>query len=288
MLNNNVASVFYQKKTWNIRGQLMDLSVPKVMGVLNLTPDSFFDGGRHNSVDEALKKTEQLLLEGADMIDLGAYSSRPGATDISESEEKERLLPVIQQIVRQFPAAILSIDTFRSEVAKAALGEGGHIINDISAGELDPGMFATVAADKVPYIMMHMKGTPQDMQHQAVYSDVVGEVVDYFVKKISMLKEAGITDVAIDPGFGFAKTITHNFSLLSRLDEFGMVGLPILAGLSRKSMIWKTLDVTADEALNGTTVLNTVALMKGASILRVHDVKPAVEAIKLISKLNLG
>ncbi|HXH99929.1 MAG TPA: dihydropteroate synthase [Sphingobacteriaceae bacterium] len=279
-------TVFQQNKTLNIRGSLMDLSTPKVMGILNLTPDSFYDGGNYNQCDTALLQVGQMLEEGADFIDIGAYSSRPGAADISIDEEKERLVPVIKMIIKQFPHAILSIDTFRAEVARAALESGAHIINDISAGELDAQMFSTVAEYRVPYIMMHMKGTPKTMQQHATYSDVFNEVLDYFIQKVNVLKDLGVNDLIIDPGFGFAKTTNNNYTLLTRLDEFKILGLPLLAGLSRKSMIWKTLGTSANEALNGTTVLNTIALMKGASILRVHDIKPAVEAIKLVSQLH--
>lgn len=279
-------TVFHQNKTLNIGGSLIDLSIPKVMGILNLTPDSFYDGGRYSRADAALQRVEQMLAEGADFIDVGAYSSRPGAADISPEEETYRLIPVIRMILRQFPDALISIDTFRSEVAKTALDNGAHIINDISAGGLDVHMYRTVAEYNVPYIIMHMKGSPQTMQQQASYSDVFNEVLDYFIYKISVLKELGVKDLIIDPGFGFSKNTVHNYSLLNRLDEFKILGLPLLTGFSRKSMIWKTLEISAHEALNGTTVLNTIALLKGTGILRVHDVKPAVEAIKLISELN--
>lgn len=279
-------TVFHQNKLLNIGGRLMDLSTPRVMGILNLTPDSFYDGGRHNQPETALKKAEQMLIEGADMLDVGSYSSRPGAIDISEAEEKERLLPVVQQLAERFPETIISIDTFRSGVAKAALDKGAHIINDISAGDLDSRMLNVISEYKVPYVMMHMKGSPQTMKSEASYSDVFNEVMNYFIHKITLAKEAGIKDMIIDPGFGFAKTNVHNYSILNRLEEFQLLGLPVLAGVSRKSMIWKTLGIMAQEALNGTTVVNTIALMKGVSILRVHDVKPAVEAVKLVSQLR--
>jgi dihydropteroate synthase len=279
-------TIFHQNNSLNIGGRIMDLSTPGVMGILNLTPDSFYDGGKHNQIEAALKQAEQMFAEGADLIDIGSYSSRPGATDISATEEKERLLPVIERLLQRFPEAIISVDTFRSDVAKAALDKGAHIINDISAGTLDSKMLSTIAEYNIPYIMMHMKGSPQTMQKEASYSDVFNEVMDYFIEKIAIAREAGIKDLIIDPGFGFAKKNIHNYILLNRLDEFQTLGLPVLTGASRKSMIWKTLGITAGEALNGTTVINTVALMKGANILRVHDVKPAVEAIKLISQLN--
>ena len=277
---------FQEKKTLNIHGRIMDLSVPKVMGILNLTPDSFFDGGRHNELRAALERTEQMLQEGADIIDVGAYSSRPNAEDISQEEELARLLPVLNEIRRAFPEAVLSVDTFRAEVARVAVSEGVHIINDISAGQLDPEMFKTAAALKVPYILMHMKGTPQTMQQHAHYDNVLNEVLDYFTKKVRELTDLGVVDIILDPGFGFSKTVAHNYELLNHLETLKMLGLPILAGVSRKTMIWKTLGITPAEALNGTTVLNTVALMKGARILRVHDVKAAAEAVKLVSQLN--
>ncbi|HEY0668804.1 MAG TPA: dihydropteroate synthase [Sphingobacteriaceae bacterium] len=279
-------TVFHQNYSLNIGSRSIDLSTPRVMGILNLTPDSFYDGGRHNTLESAMHKAEQMLSEGADFIDIGAYSSRPGAIDISVAEEKERLLPVIEMLLKRFPDTLISIDTFRSEVAKEALDKGVHIINDISAGMLDNKMLGTVAKFNAPYIMMHMKGSPQTMQSEAFYTDVVKEVVDYFIARIKQAKESGINNLIIDPGFGFAKNNVHNYALLNHLDELNSLGFPLLAGVSRKSMIWKTLEITAEEALNGTTVLNTVALLKGACILRVHDVKPAVEAIKLVSQLK--
>lgn len=279
-------TVFHQNTTLNIRGRIMDLSIPKVMGILNLTPDSFYDGGKHNELEHALKKAEEMVAEGAEFIDIGAYSSRPGAHDISPEEEQQRLLPVVDELVKRLPHAVISIDTFRSETAQAALDKGAHLINDISAGSLDNRMFNLISEYKVPYIMMHMKGTPQTMKSLASYDDIFIEVTEYFVKKINLAKQMGINDLIIDPGFGFAKNNHHNFSLLNRLEELKIFGLPILAGVSRKSMIWKTLGITSADALNGTTVINTVALLKGAAILRVHDVRPAVEAIKLVSRLK--
>ncbi len=279
-------TVFHQKLTLNVRGQLVDLSVPKVMGILNLTPDSFYDGGRHNIIHEALKKTEQLLTEGAHFIDIGAYSSRPKAEHISEEEELNRLIPVVKAVVKEFPNAMLSIDTFRSDVAKAAIHEGAHLINDISAGEMDAKMFETVAQLQVPYILMHMKGTPQTMPQYASYEDLFGEVCNYFLRKIKKLISWGLTDMIIDPGFGFAKTPEHSYELLSKLDLLKMLGHPILAGISRKSMIYKLLDTDAENALNGTTVANTIALMKGANILRVHDVKEAMQAVRIVEKIK--
>jgi dihydropteroate synthase len=284
-------TVFQQKKTLNIGGHLMDLSVPKVMGILNLTPDSFYqpdwkDPGKLPDNKQVLSQVEQMLAEGADFIDLGAYSSRPKAEDISTEEEINRLIPVLRLIVKEFPEAIISADTFRAEIAKAAVNEGAKLINDISAGELDKTMFKVVAGLKVPYILMHMKGTPQTMADHAQYKDVIAEVLVYLQEKVSRLTDLGINDLIIDPGFGFAKTRDHNYTLLTGLDQFTVIGVPVLAGLSRKSMIYKLLDSTAEDALNGTTVANTIALMKGASILRVHDVKPAVEAIKIVNRLH--
>lgn len=255
------------------------------MGILNITPDSFFKGSRFNTNSEILKQTEKMLSEGASFIDVGGYSSRPGAEDISVEEERSRVVKAIQAIAKEFPQAIVSIDTFRAEIAKQGVQEGASIVNDISAGELDTKMVETVVALKVPYIAMHMRGNPQTMKELTSYDNVVKEVMIYFIEKLNRLKALGVTDVVIDPGFGFAKTIDQNFELLAHLDYFKNLERPILVGLSRKSMIWKTLGITADDALNGTTALNMGALLKGASILRVHDVKEAVEAIKLHSKL---
>lgn len=267
-------SVQFKKKSINITGRLIDFETPKVMGILNITPDSFYENSRISSVDDALRKVADMLEEGADFIDIGAYSSRPGAADISREEELGRLIPVVRALVKEFPDAVLSVDTFRSEIAATAIGEGAHIINDISAGDLDSRMIDTVAKLKVPYIIMHMKGTPQTMKGLAHYDDVLTDVLKSLFSKIQELKKAGIHDYIIDPGFGFAKTIEHNYELLNQFELFKQVGAPVLAGLSRKSMIWKVLDIDAKEAQNGTTVLNTIALMKGADILRVHDVKP--------------
>ncbi|MGB4401218.1 MAG: dihydropteroate synthase [Daejeonella sp.] len=255
------------------------------MGILNLTPDSFYDGGRYNDPAQALNKAEVLVTEGTDILDLGAYSSRPGADHISEKEELERLIPVVKAIIKEFPSAFLSIDTFRSAVARAAINEGAHIINDISAGALDEKMFSTVAELRAPYILMHMRGTPQTMAQQTDYEDITTEVSFYFASKISQLKELGVKDLVIDPGFGFAKTPEQSFSLLKNLDYLKITGHPVLAGLSRKSMIYKTLTTDADNALNGTIAANTIALMKGANILRVHDVKAARDAITIFEKV---
>jgi dihydropteroate synthase len=272
---------FRKKETLNAGGRLIDLSSPKVMGIINLTPDSFYAGSRAQGIDAVVQKAEKMLNEGATFLDLGAYSSRPGADDISVQEETDRLLPVVEVIVERFPDAILSIDTFRSTVAEAAINAGAHIINDISGGQLDEDMFTTVARLQVPYILMHMKGTPKTMVREAHYEDVFADVYDYFADKYYQLKQLDVHDVIIDPGFGFAKKPEHGYALMSRLQEFNILQLPILVGISRKKMIYGQLGISADDALNGTTVLNTIALTKGANILRVHDVKEAVEAVKI-------
>jgi len=272
--------------TINCKGKLIDLSIPKVMGILNLTPDSFYDGGKYKNDNEILSQVYMMLKNEASFIDIGAYSSRPNAEHISESHELKRLLPIIALIVEEFPEILISIDTFRSNVAKQSIEVGAAIINDISAGQLDQNMMLTVAELKVPYVMMHMKGTPQNMQQLANYDYLLKDILFYFSKRIAEAKNLGITDLIIDPGFGFAKNIKQNFELLNQLDLLKNLELPILAGISRKSMIYKTLGGTAQDALNGTTVLNTIALQKGANILRVHDVKEAVEAIKLTNQLS--
>jgi dihydropteroate synthase len=272
--------------TINCKGQLIDLTSPKVMGILNITPDSFYDGGKHKNQSDVLFHVEKMLNDGATFIDVGAYSSKPNADHISEEEELKRILPIVGIILKEFPKTLLSIDTFKSEVAKQCIENGAALINDISAGKLDDDMLQTVANLKVPYIMMHMKGTPQTMQKQAEYSDVTKDVLFYFSERLAATRQLGIIDVIIDPGFGFAKTQEQNFELLNHLELFKMVEKPLLVGISRKSMIYKTLQTTPDEALNGTTVINTIALQKGASILRVHDVKEAMECIKLVEALN--
>ena len=278
---------FFQKKTLlNAGGKLIDLSVPKVMGIINITPDSFYAGSRKQNVDSALQQAEKMLIEGAAFLDLGAYSSRPGAEDISVQEETGRLLPVVEALVKRFPDAVLSVDTFRAQVAEAAVIAGAHIINDISGGQLDAEMFRTVARLQVPYILMHMKGNPQNMNQMAHYEDVFADVYDYFADKYYQLKQLGVHDVIIDPGFGFAKKTAHSYTLMNQLQDFNFLQLPILVGVSRKTMIYKTLGVTADDSMNGTTVLNTIALTKGANILRVHDVKEAVEAVKIWEMCN--
>ena len=273
--------------TINCNGELIDLSIPKVMGILNVTPDSFFDGGRYTNDCEVLQRVEQMLTDGATFIDVGGYSSKPNAVAVTVQEEKARTIPVVASIVQHFPEAIVSIDTFRSDVAQLCLEQGAAIVNDISAGLLDPLMLKIVANYQVPYIMMHMKGTPQTMSALAQYDDLVKEILFYFSERIAAARSLGISDLIVDPGFGFAKTIDQNFELLRHLDIFKNLDLPILAGVSRKSMIHKTLQIKPEEALNGTTVLNTLALEKGAAILRVHDVKEAVETIKLWQKVSI-
>ena len=270
--------------TINCSTTLIDLSSPKVMGILNLTPDSFYDGGRYKKAKQVLEHVQLMLDDGATFIDLGAYSSRPGATDISAAEETQRLLPMVELLIKHFPDIKLSIDTFRSVVATRAVNAGAAMINDISAGALDPAMMQTVGGLKVPYCMMHMRGTPSDMASHTTYDDLVGDVLFYFSERIKMARAAGINDLIIDPGFGFAKTIDQNFEMLHKLALFKNADLPVLVGLSRKSSIYKTLNTDPEHALNGSTVLHTIALLNGASILRVHDVKEAVEAVKLVGK----
>lgn len=272
--------------TINCKGELIDLSSPKVMGILNITPDSFYDGGKHKNESEVLKHVEQMLNEGATFIDVGAYSSRPNAEHISETDELNRILPIVNLILRAFPEVILSIDTFRSEVAQKCIEAGAAIINDISAGKLDSNMLTTIAKLQVPYIMMHMRGNPKTMQKLTDYDDLLKDISYYFSERIAAANASGINDVIIDPGFGFAKTLEQNFELLNKLELFNTIEKPLLVGVSRKSMIYKPLKTSAKEALNGTSVLNTVALQKGASILRVHDVKEAIECIKLVELLD--
>lgn len=272
--------------TINCKGQLIDLSSPKVMGVLNVTPDSFYDGGSYKNEADILFQVETMLTDGATFIDIGGYSSRPGADHVSSAEEQQRVLPIIELILKHFPETVISIDTFRSEVAQKSIEVGGALINDISAGFLDENMIATVGELGVPYIMMHMRGNPQSMQQQTNYEDLLKEILSYFGERIAKSHEAKIKDIIIDPGFGFAKTLEQNYELLNKLQLLNIAGKPFLAGVSRKSMIYKTLGVTAQEALNGTTALNIIALERGASILRVHDVKEAVECVTLFQKLK--
>ena len=272
--------------TINCAGKLIDLSIPKIMGILNITPDSFYDGGRYNSDKKILDHIEKMVIDGATFIDIGAYSSRPGGVDIDENEELKRIIPAIELVNKKFPEIFISIDTFRSKIAEACLNSGAAIINDISASQLDEKMMETIAKYNVPYIIMHMKGNPQNMMDKTNYDDMLQEMIKYFSKKINQAISYKINDIIIDPGFGFAKNIKQNYDLLNHLDLLKILDKPIMVGISRKSMIYKSLDSTPEEALNGTTVLNTVALIKGASILRVHDVKEANECIKLIGSLN--
>jgi dihydropteroate synthase len=276
----------YLQHSINCKGRLLSLERPKVMGILNATPDSFFDGGKYDSSEEALKRVKSMLDAGADIIDIGGYSSRPGAAHISVEEELQRTIPLVKRIHERFPEAILSIDTFRSTVAKAAIEAGASIVNDISAGDHDPLMLETVAKLAVPYIIMHKQGNPETMQDNPEYDDVVHDVFDYLFQRKKDCNAAGIVDIIIDPGFGFGKTLEHNYQLLQHLEHFHVIDSPLLIGVSRKSMINNVLKTRPEDALNGTSVLNTVALTKGAQILRVHDVKEAAECVKLISRLR--
>ncbi len=286
ILNATIFLTEYRKRmTINCKGQLIDLTIPKIMGILNVTPNSFFDGGKYKNESEILSRVEKMSSEGATFIDVGAYSSKPSAEFVSEQEEISRIIPVLDLVLKHFPETILSIDTFRAEVAKASIESGAAIINDISAGHLDEKMLETVAKYSVPYIMMHMKGTPQTMQTLTQYNDIVKEMLFYFSERIAKARSFGINDLITDPGFGFAKTVEQNYEVFQKLDLFNLLELPMLIGISRKSMIYKTLDSNAEEALNGTTVLNTIALTKGAKILRVHDVKEAMECVTLFNKI---
>jgi len=274
-------------KSINCKGELIDLLEPKIMGILNVTPDSFYDGDVYKNDKDILMQVEKMLEEGATFIDIGGYSSRPNADDISIDNELKRVIPVVEILVREFPMALISIDTFRSKVAKESIQSGACMINDISAGKMDDNMLQTVAALQVPYIMMHMKGTPQTMGNLAHYKNLLKEVLFYFSERVAAARQLQIMDIIVDPGFGFAKTIEQNYQLLNNLEHFQFLDLPLLVGFSRKSMIYKILDKTADESLNGTTILNTIALHKGASILRVHDVKEAMECVKLTNQLKV-
>ncbi|MGQ3679112.1 dihydropteroate synthase [Tenacibaculum discolor] len=271
--------------TINCKGTLVDLTKPKVMGILNVTPDSFFDGGKYKSERDILKQAEKMLNEEATFIDVGAYSSRPGAKHISEEEELQRMLPVVELLIKNFPEIIISIDSFRSRVVEESVNAGAAIINDISGGMMDEQMFKTVAKLQVPYIMMHMKGTPQNMQQNPQYENVVTEVISFFAEQLFKLRKLKVNDVIIDVGFGFGKTLDQNYELLKKLSLFKSLDAPILTGVSRKSMLYKLLGITPKEALNATTVANTVALLNGTYILRVHDVKEAVEAVKIVEQL---
>ena len=272
--------------TINLKGKLMNFSVPKIMGILNITPDSFYDGGRYNSKEKIQRQIEKMIISGVDIIDVGGYSSRPGAKDISIEDELNRVIPVIEIIKKKFPETIVSIDTFRSRIASEAIISGADIVNDISGGNLDSKMFETVSKHKVPYILMHMRGKPENMMSKTNYENVTKDVCKYFSQRIDKAHSYGINDVIIDPGFGFSKTTQQNYELLNNLEFFKEFQRPIIIGISRKSMIYKTLNTTPDKALNGSSVLHTISLMKGANILRTHDVKEAVECVKIVSQLK--
>jgi dihydropteroate synthase len=274
---------FLKKKSINCDGKLLNLDEPIVMGILNLTPDSFFDGGKHRQEADIVNHVKQMLSDGAKIIDIGGYSSRPRALEVTEKEELNRVLPIINLLKQEFDEIIISIDTFRAEVAQQAIKNGAAIVNDISSGNMDKNMIETVADLKVPYMMMHMQGIPQTMQENPTYKNITNEVINFFTEKLDLLYKKGVNDVVIDPGFGFGKTLGHNYELLNHLNDFNLFELPILVGFSRKSMITKTLDIKASEALNGTTALNAFALTKGATILRVHDVSAANEVVKLFN-----
>lgn len=271
--------------TINCKGELVDLSSPKIMGILNITPNSFYDGGKYKSDAAFLKHAEEMIAQGADFIDVGAYSSKPSAEFVSEQEEIQRIVPIVAMLQKEFPTTHLSIDTFRAAVAKATVEAGAAIVNDIAAGHLDEAMLETVGQLQVPYIMMHMRGTPQTMQSLTAYSDLVKEVKLYFAERVAKAREHKINDIILDPGFGFAKTLEQNYELMGKMELLSSFDLPLLVGISRKSMIYKLLDITAQEALNGTTVLNTIALQKGANILRVHDVKEAVQTREILKQI---
>ncbi|MEP7127369.1 MAG: dihydropteroate synthase, partial [Chitinophagales bacterium] len=279
-------TIFSSKTTLNCRGRLLDLSIPVVMGIINVTPDSFYDGGKWEEEKTLLMRAEKMLREGASILDVGGMSTKPGAVTVSEEEELRRVIPVIHAIIKQFPEAIISVDTWRSCVLRRAVEQGASIANDISGGALDVDLWKTVADLKLPYILMHMQGSPDNMQLNPQYENAVQEIFDWLKIKILQLNELGIHDIVIDPGFGFGKSVDHNFQLLRELSAFRLFELPILAGVSRKSMICKVLKVNPDQALNGTSVLNTIALLNGASILRVHDVREAKEAIQLMLQLH--
>ena len=278
----------YQQSTLNCKGRLLSLDTPRVMGILNVTPDSFFDGGRYTTLDAVLEQVERVNEEGADLIDVGGMSSRPGAKIISTEEELQRVLPIVEAISQYFPNTIISVDTVKAAVAKAAVETGARLVNDVSAGSIDEEMHEMVAALQVPYILMHAQGRPETMQHHPTYEEVTLEVLDFFIAKVGKLRALGVKDIVLDVGFGFGKTIAHNYQLLQQLKVFQILGLPILAGLSRKSMIYKVLQTTPEHALHGTIALNMVALQQGAKILRVHDVKAAKETIALWQQLQLA
>lgn len=273
-------------KSINCRGRLVSLETPRIMGILNLTPDSFYKNSCTTQL-QVLYDAEKMLEQGADFLDLGGYSSRPGADFVSQEEELKRVIPAVETLVKHFPESLISVDTFRSEVARQSIEAGACIINDISAGELDPQMWEIIARYQVPYVAMHMRGTPQTMQTLTHYEHIINEIIFYFSQKKRKAQEMGINDLILDPGFGFAKTMEQNYEVFSHLEDFKILNLPLLVGISRKSMLYKFLNISPEEALNATTTLHTIALIKGAKILRLHDVKPAVECLQLIRKLNL-
>ena len=285
-INTDNAQSFNIRKQINCRGKLLDLTEPKVIGILNVTPDSFYDGGKFTEQKAIIRQAGKMLAQGAAIIDIGAHSTRPGSKFVAETTELKRIIPAVKGILDKYPDAIISIDTFRASIAEKCIENGAAIINDISGGDLDKKMFKTIAKLNVPYILMHSKGTPENMQKNPKYKDVVSEVIGSLGGKLTKLRNRGVHDIIIDPGFGFGKTLEHNFRLLKSLEAFTLLGCPVLAGISRKSMICRTLDVTPSKALNGTTALNMVALMKGASLLRVHDVKEAIEVVRLFGCLN--
>ncbi len=287
LFTQNDKSFYKKRSSLNLNGKLVSLSSPLVMGILNVTPDSFYDGGAYTTESAIIERAAEILDEGGQFIDIGAMSTRPGSIEISLQEELDRLLPAVQVVRKEFPAASLSVDTYRSDVVKAVYNEiGGFVVNDISGGAFDDKIFETVADLHLPYILMHSKGKSDVMQNSPVYEDVVKEVILFLATKVQILRQLGVCDIIIDPGFGFGKTADHNFELLNRLDAFRIFELPLLVGISRKATIWRTLDISPDESLNGTTVLNTLALTGGGDILRVHDVKEAVETIKLVGKIK--
>ncbi|WP_250632906.1 dihydropteroate synthase [Rhodoflexus caldus] len=274
---------FFPPQTLQINGRLLSLDKPRIMGILNITPDSFYGGSRFSATDEALRQAEQMLREGADFLDVGGYSTRPGAAEVPETEEISRVRPVVAALAKKFPQAIISVDTFRASVARVAVGEGANMINDVSGGQADAAMFAAVGELGVPYVLMHSRGNPQTMQQLTHYEDIFTELMYFFQERILQLQQSGCRDIIIDPGFGFAKTMEQNYALLKNLSVFRQLNKPLLVGISRKSMIWKKLGTLPEQALNGTTALHTIALLQGAQILRVHDVKPAAEIIRLLS-----
>jgi len=288
MLNKTLnMNIFKRKTTINCNGQILKLDKPIVMGILNITPDSFYDGGKHSDIEQIKHYVKQMINDGATIIDVGAYSSRPGAKHISEKDELQRLNPVLELLQKNFPQTIVSVDTFRAKIANQVIKNFGvAIINDISAGEMNDNMFETIASHNIPYVIMHMQGTPQNMQMNPSYKNVAMEIIEYFSKKLEQLNKLGVHDVILDPGFGFGKTLEHNYQLLNNLEQLSLFELPILVGLSRKSMVYKFLNCEPKDALNGTTVLNTIALSKGISILRVHDVKEAKQTIELHLKVK--